>query len=379
MNSAILKRHRNARPPLPASHTSPDFSQNLLRWYRTFGRDLPWRSGADPYAVWLSEVMLQQTQVATVIPYYLRFLARFPTMEQLAAAPQSEVLKAWEGLGYYARARNLHRAAQEMVARFGGQVPATFDDLHSLPGIGRSTAGAILTIALGQRHPILDGNVRRVLCRYFCVEEDPRDRKTEERLWRYAEDLLPQEEIGPYTHALMDLGATLCLPAAPHCSRCPVQAGCLGYRRGMQGVLPKRSAPKTIPHRDYAAGAIFCNDRLLIHRRPEGGLLGGLWELPGGQVTAGDIGTQLKRTLRPHLRGRIRNWREEGAMNHTFTHFKMTLHLFLGQVDQMPDTVDPAYHWTPPEKLSDYPFSSVHRKAVAKLNGRDGLAGGLKA
>jgi A/G-specific adenine glycosylase len=322
--------------------------------------------------------MLQQTQVATVIPYYRRFLARFPTMEQLASAAQLEVLKAWEGLGYYARARNLHRAAREMVVRFGGQVPSTFDDLHALPGIGRSTAGAILTIALGQRHPILDGNVRRVLCRYFCVEEDPRGRKTENRLWQYAEGLLPQKEAGLYTHALMDLGATLCLPAAPQCSRCPVQAGCMGHRRGMQAELPRRSVTKSIPHRDYAAGAIFCNEQLLIHRRPEGGLLGGLWELPGGQVTTGDVGAQLTQMLRPHLRGRIRHWREGGALNHTFTHFKMTLHLFLGQVDKMPNTVDPAYCWTPLAKLSDYPFSSAHRKAVTRLNGLGWAGGGLR-
>ena len=212
-------------PPISAPATAR-FAQRLLRWYRAFGRDLPWRNGSNPYAVWLSEVMLQQTQVATVIPYYLQFLSRFPTMAALAAAPLSEVLKMWEGLGYYARARNLHRAAREIVARHGGLIPSTFQALHALPGIGRSTAGAILTLAFGQRHPILDGNVRRVLCRYFCVEEPPRNRRTEALLWDYAERLLPQKETDRYTHALMDLGATLCLPSTPDCPRCPVRRDC---------------------------------------------------------------------------------------------------------------------------------------------------------
>ncbi len=364
------------------------FARDLLRWYRSFGRDLPWRNDANPYAVWLSEVMLQQTQVATVIPYYRRFLSIFPTMTALAAAPLSEVLRVWEGLGYYARARNLHRAAQEMVARFGGQVPSTFDDLHALPGIGRSTAGAILTIAFGQRHPILDGNVRRVLCRYFCVAENPRDREVQSRLWQYAEELLPQKEADLYTHALMDLGATLCLPKSPQCPRCPVRAGCLGYQRGIQSDLPKRGATQTLPHRDYAAGAIVCGDRVLIRRRPEQGLLGGLWELPGGRVDTPQPGfsVQLRAMLRPYLRGRIGNFRAWFSLEQTFTHFKMTLHLFIGRVANLPDRsdksdgadgaegadrahrIDSEYRWAPLSGLSAYPFSSAHRKVITRLN-----------
>lgn len=185
------------------------FTRALLRWYRQCGRDLPWRNTSEPYHIWLSEIMLQQTQVSTVLPYYHKFLSAFPTIQDLAAAPLDKIMKLWAGLGYYARARNLHRSAKEVVEQFNGRLPSTFEKLLSLPGIGRSTAGAILTIAFGQRRPILDGNVRRVLCRYFVINQDPRSKKVEAWLWDCSERLLPKRESHVYTQGIMDLGATI--------------------------------------------------------------------------------------------------------------------------------------------------------------------------
>lgn len=351
------------------------FTRHLLKWYHLHGRDLPWRRTADPYAIWVSEIMLQQTQVATVLPYYDRFLAAFPTVRDLSAAPLDKVLKAWEGLGYYARARHLHRAANEIVSRFGGRFPSKFEEILSLPGIGRSTAGAIATIALGQRHPILDGNVRRVLCRYFCVEEDPKTKQVEERLWQYSEKLLPKKEAADYTQAIMDLGATLCTPAEPRCTLCPVRQRCKAWEKGIQEKLPVKSAVKSIPERDYVAAVLFRGEKVLIRRRPAKGLLGGLWEFPGGRVELDRKGRGFEKkihgALQQELPWKVDRWAPWGKIKHTFTHFKMTLHVFSGRIESRPERSTDEQKWVGLKELSKYAFSSAHQKILLKLKEPD--------
>jgi A/G-specific adenine glycosylase len=351
------------------------FTRNLLKWYYAHGRDLPWRRTADPYAIWISEIMLQQTQVATVLPYYERFLSSFPTVRDLAAAPLDKVLKAWEGLGYYARARHLHRAANEIVTRFGGDFPSRFEAILSLPGIGRSTAGAIATIAFGLRYPILDGNVKRVLCRYFCVEEDPKKKEIEEQLWRYSEKLLPRKEAEDYTQAIMDLGATLCIPVEPRCTLCPVRKKCKAFQKGVQEDLPVKSVGKRIPERDYVAGVLFRGEKVLIRRRPAKGLLGGLWEFPGGSVDLEKGGRGLDKKLRGVLRKEIpwivNQWAPLGKIKHIFTHFKMTLHVFSGHVENRQGKNSDEQKWVALEELSNYAFPSAHQKIVSKLKQPD--------
>jgi len=345
------------------------FTRSLLQWYEAHGRTLPWRETVDPYAIWVSEIMLQQTQVATVLAYYQRFLSAFPTVQDLAGAPLEKVLKAWEGLGYYARARHLHQGAKEVVARFGGRVPSIFEEIVSLPGIGRSTAGAILTIAFGQRYPILDGNVRRVLCRYFAVLEDPKKKEIENELWAHSEKLLPKKKADLYTQAIMDLGATICTPTAPQCPLCPVRNGCRGYRIGAQADLPVKAAKKKIPHHDYVAGVIFHKGRVLIRRRPLKGLLAGLWEFPAGRIEA-HRGVRLEKEIESLFENETKlkvqathPWME---IKHAFTHFRMTLHVFICASEGGGRVAAPL-RWVRLQNLSDHPFPAAHQKIVLRL------------
>lgn len=345
------------------------FTRSLLRWYKAHGRVLPWRQTVDPYAIWVSEIMLQQTQVATALSYYHRFLSAFPTVRDLAAAPLEKVLKAWEGLGYYARARHLHQGAKEVVGRFGGKVPSAFEEVLSLPGIGRSTAGAIVTIAFGQRYPILDGNVRRVLCRYFAVAEDPKKKEVEKALWRYSEGLLPGKEADLYTQAIMDLGATVCTPAAPQCALCPVRNGCRGYRIGVQADLPVKTEKKKVPHHDYVAGVIFQKGRVLIRRRPLNGLLAGLWEFPAGRIEAHRgvrLEEEVEALFEKEMKLKVRTTHPWMEIKHTFTHFRMTLHVFVCSLEG-PGKAAAPLRWVRPTDLTGHPFSAAHQKIVLKL------------
>ena len=296
-------------------------SNRLLVWFRASARDLPWRHDRSPYRVWLSEMMLQQTQVETVIPYFDRFLERVPTIDDLAAAPLGDVLKLWEGLGYYARARNLHKAAQFIVEERHGEWPRTVEGLMALPGIGRYTAGAIASLAFDVRAPVLDGNVIRVLCRLFAIERDPKDAKVREELWRLAEALLPlchpaatrarngrggwgvRATAGEFNEALMELGALVCTPRNPKCAVCPLVKFCAAKKRSLQDQLPIKTKRKPLPHYDVTAAVIRRNGRVLIAQRPLGGRLGGLWEFPGGKVESGETLPQcLRREIKEEPR-----------------------------------------------------------------------------
>lgn len=256
----------------------------LARWFVRAARDLPWRRTRDPYRIWVSEIMLQQTQVATVIPYYRRWLRRFPTVHALARATPAAVLKQWEGLGYYSRARNLHTAAREVVRRHDGQLPHEREALLQLAGIGRYTAGAILSIAFNQPEPLVDGNVARVLARLFGIRENVKSVRGQARLWKLAAVLVPAKQPGKFNEALMELGATVCTPQQPRCGECPVRKRCIAFRRNIVHRLPNLDVrPKSRLVRQRAL-LIWRDGRVLIRRRPPNGLLGGFWEFPDGAV-----------------------------------------------------------------------------------------------
>jgi A/G-specific adenine glycosylase len=302
--------------------TEPTVAEALVAWHARQGRhDLPWQSNRTPYRVWVSEIMLQQTQVATVIPYYTRFMERFPTVRALADAPIDDVLHLWTGLGYYARARNMHRAAVLVRDQFAGEFPSTFEAVADLPGIGRSTAGAVLALSQGQRFPILDGNVKRVLSRYFGIDGSPLERAVSERLWQLADDCTPNEHVDTYTQAIMDLGATVCTRRKPLCAYCPLSEGCVARRTGRQHELPSpRPARERRTRKVFMLVAMRDDGSVLLERRPESGVWGGLWCLPEfGTSTAAlsYAGSSLK-----IMRGEPQAL---GLVEHAFTHFDLVI------------------------------------------------------
>jgi A/G-specific adenine glycosylase len=340
-------------------------------------RDLPWRAEPrDPYAVWVSEVMLQQTQAATVIPYLQRWLERFPTVETLAAASQADVLKVWEGLGYYSRARNLHKAAKAVVEKHGGQLPADRQGLLALPGVGKYTAGAILSIAFGQAAAVLDGNVKRVLARVYDVEGEIGKSSTETQLWHLAEglvDAVEPRQAGPLNEALMDLGATICLPQRPRCLLCPLHAACLARQRGTQEERPVRAARRPLPHFDVTAAVLRRPghpEQFLIAQRPPEGMLGGLWEFPGGKRHDGETLEQcLRREMEEELDVVVEVGPPLTCVKHAYTHFRITLHAFdcrlLAGEPQPIGVAD--WRWVTPNDLPGYAFAVTDQKIIAAL------------
>ena len=340
-----------------------EFAQTLIRWQRRNGRhDLPWQACRDPYRIWLSEVMLQQTQVDTVIPYFRRFVARFPTIDELAAAQTEEVLALWSGLGYYARARNLHACARILVRDHAGHFPRTPDDIAALPGIGRSTAAAIAVFAFGARAAILDGNVKRVLCRHFGVAGDPGGSRVVAGLWSLAESLLPDTAVDRYIQAQMDLGATVCTRAKPVCGRCPLSASCVAHRDGRTAELPSPRARRPRPERQQRM--LVLRDRrhrVLLEQRPASGLWGGLLTLPAydGEIAAladwlaSRYGLQATRlSALPPLR-------------HAFTHFTLTICPWLVELDEVPARLEePAARWADTTALDALPLPTPVRRIL---------------
>jgi A/G-specific adenine glycosylase len=347
----IIMRHQPLlNPPHAAS-----FYQPLLRWFSRHKRNLPWRiEPRDPYRVWLAEVMLQQTQVGTVISYYERWLQHFPTLQSLASAPLDDVLKQWEGLGYYSRSRNMHRSAQMVLRDYGGQIPSDVVSLLKLPGVGRYTAGAISSLAFQQDAPILDGNVTRVLARVLGISTDIRDPVTLSRLWHLSEQLLPRGRAGRFNEALMDLGAIVCTPHAPSCTTCPLHIQCIAYTKGDPEAYPVKIAKKPIPTRVFLTAVISdAQGHLLLAQRPPRGLLGGLWEFPGGE----DLSllqeptlpaTLLEQMIRSAcgLRITVRQSDFFGLVKHTFTHFHMVRHVALVRLTHTTPNVQPSSKYT---------------------------------
>lgn len=298
------------------------FSANLIEWQREHGRhDLPWQATSDAYHIWLSEIMLQQTQVATVIPYYQRFLARFPTIESLAQAALESVLELWAGLGYYARARNLHRCAQVIVFEYGGQWPTEAQQIATLPGIGRSTAAAISAFAFGARSAILDGNVKRVLARCFGIEGFPGAAATEKEMWMLAESLLPEHDIAAYTQGLMDLGSSLCTRRKPFCVACPMYAFCFARRHGRQAELPVARPRKLLPERKVTMFILYDGGKVLLERRPPAGIWGGMLALP--ELPENSAGGPAEFVLQHGCQ--LLESKELPALKHTFSHFHLII------------------------------------------------------
>ena len=357
----------------------PGFYQALLGWYRESRADLPWRKAPTPYHVWLSEVMLQQTQVETVIPYYERFLRAFPTIEALARASLDDVLKQWEGLGYYSRARGLHQAAGIIVAEYGGRLPADVESLRSLPGIGPYTAGAIASIAFGIAAPLVDGNVTRLFTRLLDLDADINLSATRKQLWSIAADWLPQDQPGDYNQALMEIGRQICKPRKPQCQACPLRVYCRSFAAGTVAQRPVRSRRAPIPHYDVAAGLIRDGqDRLLIARRPLEGLLGGLWEFPGGKREADEnLADCLRRELREELAIEVEVGALLAQVEHAFTHFKITLYAFeCRYLGALPPYDEPQaiaaldWAWVDEAQLGDYSFGKADRVVIAELKRR---------
>lgn len=325
-----------------SAHRVSSLSNSIIAWQRQHGRHtLPWQHTRDPYAIWVSEIMLQQTQVAAVIPYYQRFMARFPDIASLAAADQDAVLQHWSGLGYYSRARNLHAAAQRVMTQHGGIFPLAFDAMMQLPGIGRSTAAAIAVFAFGARHAILDGNVKRVFARYFGVEGWPGLPSVEKPLWEMAEQALPVADLEAYTQGLMDLGATLCRRSKPACAQCPLRGTCVAERDGKTAQLPASKPRKPLPERQVVLLLLMQGNETLLQKRPPHGIWGGLWslpELPPGQEAAAyalhNFG--LRAEPQPQLPG----------FTHSFTHFRLRITPQPLKVSRVPPTpIAPGLIW----------------------------------
>ncbi len=326
-------RHLSSFAFLTLHFSDPGFSARLIAWQRQHGRhDLPWQETRDPYRIWLSEIMLQQTQVSAVIPYYQRFLGHFPDLASLAAAPVEAVLADWAGLGYYARARNLHACARQIMTAHHGHFPGTAEELAKLPGIGRSTAAAIAAFSFGERSAILDGNVKRVLCRHFGIAGFPGSRSVEQELWALATELLPERSIEAYTQGQMDLGATLCTRSRPRCDACPLAATCVARRDQRQNELPEARPRAARPERSTTLLMITDGQRLLLERRPPSGLWGGLLVPPEG----------LPQTVLPRYGLRARLIQPLPLLRHSFTHFHLSIHPLLCHVEAVPGTVGEA-------------------------------------
>ena len=360
---------------MPESSREKEIQRRLLDWYKRNQRKLPWRRTKDPYAIWVSEIMLQQTRVETAIPYYERFLLLFPTIASLAGAEDNELLKAWEGLGYYGRARRLKKAARKVMEDHRGRLPQSVAELKALPGIGPYTAGAIASIAFGLDEPVLDGNVTRVLSRLYAVKGDPQQARTRDRLWFLARDLIPRGKAGLFNQALMDLGATICIPNNPPCLACPVSSCCAAFEAGDQDQLPFKRRKTPLPHHDVGVAVILRGKRVLIAKRPAEGLLGGLWEFPGGKREDNEeMEACVIREAQEELGIQIQIVEPLPIVRHAYTHFRVTLHPHICRHTK--GTPRPKAstecRWVALEDLDEFPFPRGSLKIIQALREESG-------
>jgi len=358
-------------PPTDRQHRA--FREDLLNWYADNKRAMPWRETDDPYRIWVSEVMLQQTRVDTVRDYYPHFLEAFPTVEALADAERDEVLKHWEGLGFYARARHLHEAARTVVEEHDGTVPDTMDAIRDLKGVGPYTAAAVLSIAHDRPHAVLDGNVTRVLSRVFAVDEDATTTAAERALRALANDLLAPDRPGDFNQAVMELGALVCTPSTPLCDRCPLRDVCRAHAAGTEEDYPVTPESEPVPHHDVAVGLVFDDDRLLIQRRPDEGLLGGLWEFPGGKQKEDEsLEAACRRELNEELGIDVAIDDPFYTLSHAYSHFKITLHAFRCHVaDGTPEAREgQPFRWVEIDELDEYAFPRANRRLIEELERR---------
>lgn len=346
-----------------------DLRRSLLAWYDKNGRNLPWRHSHDPYKIWISEIMLQQTQVKTVIPYYQRWLETFPTVKDLAEADLQTVLKVWQGLGYYARARNLHACAQQIVQQYDGVFPNQIEAVLSLPGIGRTTAGGILSAAYNLPVSILDGNVKRVLARLMALSIPPG--KALKSLWEWSDHLIDPNHPREFNQAIMDLGAMVCTPKAPNCSECPWQLHCQAYLLNLQSQIPMRKTAAPLPHKIIGVAVIWNQqNQILIDKRPAKGLLGGLWEFPGGKVEPGEtLEACIKREIQEELAIEIEVGDHLMTIDHAYTHFKVTLNVYHCRYlsgEPQPLECD-EIRWVTLDEIEQFPFPKANEKIIAAL------------
>jgi A/G-specific adenine glycosylase len=367
-----------------AGCADPAFSAAVIAWQKQHGRHaLPWQQTRDAYRIWLSEIMLQQTQVAAVIPYYQRFLARFPDVATLAAAPAEDVMAHWSGLGYYSRARNLHRCAQQVVAQYGGVFPSDPALLAELPGIGRSTAAAIAAFAYGTRAAILDGNVKRVFARIFGVDGYPGQKTIEDKLWQRAVALLPAEDIGTYTQGLMDLGATLCTRNKPSCPRCPLAQRCVALASGRVHELPVRKPKKTIPEKKTAMLIITDRNQVLLEQRPNSGIWGGLLSLPElealpDNAALGDPQLDAAMAQAVARFGVPASWERLQPFSHGFTHFKLHVAPYRIRLERRLEMAGQTPHiWFGVDQLADAALPAPVKKLLLAIFGEPDLLSGF--
>ena len=337
---------------------TPTLQTRLLNWYHKNKRILPWRDHPDAYAVWVSEIMLQQTRVEAVIPYFEKWMRLFPTVHALANATEQDVLNAWEGLGYYSRARNLHKAAKVVAQEYHGELPSYLTELVKLPGIGRYTAGAVASIAFGMDEPALDGNLKRVYARLFDIEEPVDSPEGERLLWKIARQNLPMGKAGDFNQALMDLGATICIPKTPRCLLCPLMELCQARANGTQELRPVKKPKKSVPHYVHAAGVILKDGKVLLAQRPARGLLGGMWEFPNGRVEEDPSG-ELEKALGAGYSLKVQRKEALGVVQHAYTHFKVTVHAFRCEFSSI--LKKDALKWVPVNQLEEYPMGKVDR------------------
>lgn len=363
---------RSSPSKAPSSSELMMISQLLLQWYQENARDLPWRFAPQPYRSWISEVMLQQTQVDTVLPYFERWMNRFPDLPSLAAASEQDVLAIWEGLGYYSRARNIWKAAQIIMDQHGGVIPGSVQELEKLPGIGQYIAGAIASIAFEVDAVALDGNIKRVYARCMDLSEPLGTPGAEGQLQTFAEQQLPLGKAGDFNQALMDLGAMVCIPGKPKCELCPLTSECLAIKHGTQLIRPVKKVKPKVPHYTVTAAVILRDDLVLIARRPANGLLGNLWEFPGGKLQDGDadLAGCLQREIMEEMGCRIAVGEPFGVYSHAYTHFKITLHAFLCSLAEG-DEPQVLHHeqilWVDHQKLADFPMGKVDRMIATRL------------
>ncbi len=369
ISTVKLNRIAADRPDGLPSFAVLELRASLLTWYGQSGRDLPWRRTREPYAIWVSEIMLQQTQVKTVIPYFDRWMTQFPTIAAIAAADLQSVLKAWEGLGYYARARNLHRAAQAIMQQHNGTFPTQLEAVMALPGIGRTTAGGILSAAFNQPLAILDGNVKRVLARLIALEVPIANALP--RLWKLSQDLVAPQQGRDFNQALMDLGATVCTPRNPTCGVCPWRGHCQAYNLEIQSQIPMSETRAPVPHKQIGVAVIW-NDRgqILIDRRKPDGLLGGLWEFPGGKVEVGEtIETCIQREIREELGIEIAVGDRLVVVDHAYSHFRVTLNVHhCRHLSGEPQAIAcDEIRWVTLDELDQFPFPKANLQIIAAL------------
>lgn len=354
---------------------NPRFTQAILDWYAEHKRPMPWRETKDPYKIWISEIMLQQTRVDQAWPYFERFISEFPTVFDLAEAEQQSVMKAWEGLGYYSRARNLHAASKAIVSDYDGNLPEDYDEIIKLKGIGPYSAAAITSIAFGKANAVVDGNVIRVITRYFGIEDDVRSTKTTRLVQSHVDEMISQDFPADFNQGLMEIGSTVCTPSNPDCTNCPISFECVATKTAKTDVIPYKSPAKKKPHKHIGVGIIEQEDgKVLIALRPENVMLGGLWEFPGGKQEEGEtIQQTVERELHEELGVEVKAFKEFMKLKHVYSHFSITMHAFLCHLISGEPTAKSSQEirWVEISELQQYPFPKANKQLTERLMGKD--------